>query len=82
MTSMLFLIEYDRPSGKLVQFLKFDDSERQLAQETRLDLELALNHQGVQHEVVILDAPSEHVLRRTHGRYFKDSAELVGELTT
>jgi hypothetical protein len=78
---MLFLIEYDRPSGTLVQFRKFDESERQAALEARLDLELALNRQGVQHEVVILDAPSEAALRHTHGRYFKDVAELVRELT-
>ena len=78
---MLFLIEYDRPSGTLVQFRKFDESERQVAQDTRLDLELTLNRQGIQHEVVILDAPSEEALRHTHGRYFKDVAELVRELT-
>jgi hypothetical protein len=73
---MLFLIEYDRPSGTLVQFRKFDESERQLAHDTRLELELTLNRQGIQHEVVILDAPSEEALRHTHGRYFKDIAEL------
>ena len=79
---MFFLIEYDRPSGKLVQFRRFDDSQRQVALDARLDLELTLNHRGIHHEVVILDAPSEDALRRTHGRYFKDSAELVAELTT
>ena len=78
---MLFLIEYDRPSGTLVQFRKFDDSERQFAQDTRLDLELTLNRRGIQREVVILDAPSEEALRHTHGRYFKDLAELVSELS-
>lgn len=78
---MLFLIEYDRPRGTVVSFRKFDESERKLAQETRLDLELSLNQQGIQHEVVILDAPSEEALRHTHGRYFKDVAELVRELT-
>jgi hypothetical protein len=78
---MLFLIEYDRPSGTLVQFRKFDESEQQVAQDARLDLELTLNRQGIQHEVVILDAPSEDALRHTHGRYFKDFAELARELT-
>lgn len=78
---MLFLIEYDRPTGTLVQFRKFDESERQIAQDTRLDLELDLNRRGVEHEVVILDAPSEEALRHTHGRYFKTLAELVEELT-
>lgn len=79
---MLFLIEYDRPTGTLVQFRKFDDSERQVALDTRFELELRLNREGVQHEVVILEAPSEEAVRHTHGRYFKDLAELVREWTT
>jgi hypothetical protein len=78
---MIFLIEYDRPSGTLVQFRKFDDSERQVAQDTRLELELKLNRERIQHEVVILEAPSEEAVRHTHGRYFKDVAELVREFT-
>lgn len=78
---MFFLIEYDRPSRTLVQFRKFDNSERQIAQDTRLNLELELNRQGIHHEVVILDAPSEEALRHTHGRYFKSLADLVEDLT-
>jgi hypothetical protein len=77
---MLFLIEYDRPSGTLVQFRKFDDAERQVAQDARLELELKLNHGRIQHEVVILEAPSEEAVRHTHGRYFKELPELVKEL--
>jgi hypothetical protein len=77
---MLFLIEYDRPSGTLVRFRKFDASEQQAAHDARLELELDLNRRGIQHEVVILDAPNEEVLRHTHGRYFKDFAELAKEL--
>ncbi len=74
---MLFLIEYDRPTGTLVQFLKFDDSLRHAAADARLDLELNLNRQGIHHEVVLLDAPSEEALRHTHGRYFKNLTELM-----
>lgn len=76
---MIFLIEYDRPNGTLVQFRKFDDSEREAAHKARLDLELKLNREGVEREVVILEAPSEEIIRHTHGRYFKDSNELVSE---
>ena len=79
---MLFLIEYDRPTGTLVQVRKFDDSERQIALDIRFELELKLNREGIQHEVVILEAPSEEAVRHTHGRYFKDLAELVKEWTT
>jgi hypothetical protein len=70
---MLFLIEYDRPTGTLVQFRKFDDSERQIA----LELELKLNRERSQHEVVILEAPNEEAVRHTHSRYFQTLAELV-----
>jgi len=77
---MLFLIEYDRPSGTLVQFRKFEDAERQAAHDARLELELKLNRELTQHEVVILEAPSEEAVRHTHGRYFKELPELVKEL--
>ena len=46
----------------------------------RFELELKLNREKSQHEVVILEAPSEEALRHTHGRYFKDLPELVKEL--
>lgn len=68
---MIFLIEYDRPTGTLVQFRKFDDSERQIAQDARLELELKLNREGNRdREVVILEAPSEEAVHHTHARYF------------
>ncbi len=74
---MLFLIEYDRSRGSIVQLREFDPASRQLAEDARLKLELDLNCQGVEHEVVVLDAPSEEALRHTHSRYFETVAELV-----
>jgi hypothetical protein len=74
---MFFLIEYDRPRGTIVQFREFDAASRQLAEDARLELELELNRKGVDHEIVILDAPSEVALRRTHSRYFESVAELL-----
>jgi len=75
---MIFLIEYDPPSGTLVQFRKFEASELGAAQDTRFKLELKLKREGIQHEAVILEAPSEEAVRHTHGRYFaKNIAELV-----
>ncbi|HEX5412814.1 MAG TPA: hypothetical protein VFZ27_13270 [Terriglobia bacterium] len=79
---MLFLIEYDRPSGTIKEMRKFDDSSRKLAEDTRLELELKLNREGVEHEVVILEAPSEEALRRTHSRYFESLAEIAREKLT
>jgi len=76
---MIFLIEYDRPSGKIVEMRKFADSERMTAQDARLELELKLHRQGIRREVVILEASSEAALRHTHSRYFDDIREIVRE---
>jgi predicted dinucleotide-utilizing enzyme len=74
---MIFLIEYDRARGEIVTFKTFDDSERQNAEDSRLELELKLNQLRTAHEVVILEAASEEALRRTHRRYFENLSELV-----
>jgi hypothetical protein len=74
---MLFLIEYNRPEGRIVTFRTFDDSERSKAEQSRLVIELELNQKKIDHEVVLLDAADEHALRRTHRRYFEDLAQMV-----
>jgi hypothetical protein len=74
---MHFLIEYDRPNGTITELRTFDDSSRKLAEDTRLELELKLNREGVEHEVVLLEAPSQEALRRTHSRYFQSLAEIA-----
>jgi hypothetical protein len=79
---MLFLIEYDRSRASVAEITPFDDSERELAENARLNLELKLHRQGVRKEVVLLEAPSEQALRITHRRYFADLAELAGLLAS
>jgi hypothetical protein len=74
---MLFLIDYDRSRGQIVTIETFDNSERQRAEDARLEKELALNRQGIEREVVLLEAETEEALRRTHRRYFEDLAQLV-----
>lgn len=74
---MIFLIEYSRPEGRIVTLRQFVDSERAKAQDERLDIELALNRSGAEHEVVLLEAADEDALRRTHQRYFDDLAEIL-----
>lgn len=74
---MIFLIEYNRPEGRLVTFERFKDSERLKAQNTRLDLELDLNRRGVNREVVLLEAASEDAVRWTHGRYFNTLRQIL-----
>jgi len=73
---MIFLIEYDRDSGRIVTKKTFSDSEREAAYESRLQLELDLKLKDLKNEVVLLQAATEEALRRTHGRYFKDLTEL------
>ena len=75
---MIFLIEYDRRSGRVVTFFAYDETSRALADNARLDLELRLNREGIEREVVLLEAATEEALRRTHGRYFED----LGGVTT
>jgi hypothetical protein len=74
---MIFLIEYNRGEGKIVTKREFDDSQRRVAEDSRLEMELALNRKGVDHEVVLLEAASEAALRKTHRRYFEDLRELL-----
>ena len=74
---MLFLIEYDRPSGTIVQLREFDGASRRVAEDARLSLELDLHRRGIEREVVLLDARSMEALRHTHSRYFESVAELA-----
>jgi len=74
---MLFLIQYDRNHGMIVQIQEFNDSERKKAADSRLNLEIELNRQGIEREVVLLEAESIEALRRTHRRYFEDACELT-----
>lgn len=56
---MIFLIEYNRPKGQIVTLKHFKSSDRSRAEKSRLEIELELNRSGIEHEVVLLDAPSE-----------------------
>ena len=73
---MVFLIEYNRTKGRIVSLKSFDDSDRVKAQDSRLELELSLNANGL-HEVVLLEAESEAAIRLTHSHYFYDLSELI-----
>ena len=74
---MIFLIEYDRPRRCVITRIEFDDAELQKAENARLELELAVNRQGLDREVVLLQAASEAALRQTHRRYFEDMEQLI-----
>jgi len=74
---MIFLIEYDLKKGHLVELRLYQDSDRTLAEQARLELELLLRRRRISHEIVILEAPDEAALRTTHRRYFEDLAGLA-----
>ena len=74
---MLFLIESNRNRGRIVTPKAFNDSARQKAEDSRLEIELALNRRGIKHEIVLLESATEEALRRTHRRYFEDVDELM-----
>jgi hypothetical protein len=74
---MIFLIKYNRSEGNIVTLKSFDDSQREQAENARLDMELDLNRKGIEHEVVLLEADSEEALQKTHRRYFEDLRQLL-----
>ena len=74
---MLFLIEYDRSESRIVTFRTFGNEQRREVANERLELELNLHRQGITHEVVILEAPTEDHIRRTHRRYFETLEQLA-----
>lgn len=74
---MILLIEYDRSQGQIVRSHPFEDSQRREADDMRLQLELELKRQKIEHEVVLLEAASEEAMRRTHRRYFEDLRQIL-----
>lgn len=74
---MLFLIEYDLVHGTLVSNTAFNEKDRRRAEGVRLAREIELNAEGVDREIVLLEADDEPSLRLTHRRYFESLAQLA-----
>jgi hypothetical protein len=74
---MIYLIEYDRESGKLLRLEEFLSTDRRQAEEKRLRVELDLLRTGFSREVVLLEASSQYELRKTHRRYFERLDQLL-----
>ena len=74
---MIFLIEYNRKAGSLLNFVSFGDSLRPEAEGSRLSLEIRNLTAGIENEIVLLEAASESDLRRTHRRYFEPLEDLT-----
>jgi hypothetical protein len=74
---MIFLIQYDRHEGKLIEIQSFSKADRRVAEKLRLEIELNLNRYGLNREVVLLEAANKEALQRTHRRYFENVLELA-----
>ena len=74
---MIFLLDYDRGSGKMVSLRTYADSQRQQASAERLELEIDCHRRGIEREIVVLQAASKEALMKTHRRYFADLKELI-----
>jgi hypothetical protein len=76
---MIFLIDYDRRTQRLLIFRTFDDSDREAARQARREAELRSLDQHATREIVLLEAESEAQIRKTHRRYFEDLRSLIEE---
>jgi hypothetical protein len=74
---MIFSIEYHRSQGRILTLTTFKDSERGKAENARLEKELDLMRNGLNYEVVLLEAASEEALRKTHRRYFENPSQIL-----
>ncbi len=78
---MIYLIQYDRVQGQVTRMTAFADTERGRAEDARLEVELR-DERRDDSEVVLLEAPSEEALRRTHRRYFENIVQLAQSSAT
>ena len=69
---MIYYIEYSRERQQLLSLKPFEEANRVDAQAYALSRELELSRQGLQLEIVLLEADSEATIRNTHPRYFGD----------
>ncbi|MFM2449343.1 MAG: hypothetical protein RIS44_1793 [Pseudomonadota bacterium] len=74
---MIFLVDYDRATGSLIEMTLYTDLLRGEAERARLTLEMKHLESGVSREVVLLEAASEQDLRRSHRRYFEGLEQLT-----
>jgi hypothetical protein len=74
---MIYLVQYDRKQGKILDKKAFPSTDRAFAQRERLTIELEFRKSGMPYEVVLLEAADEEILKRIHQRYFKSASEIV-----
>lgn len=73
----LFILVYDRTQQKLLELREFADTDRVRAEAFRLERQRRSLSGNLDQEIVLFQAESEDVLRRTHGSYFLSNRELL-----
>jgi|GEM_PF-2160752 len=71
---MIFLIEFNRAAQERVTYKTYGDDQFDAAMSDLRELELQRFDEGVENEIVVLQAVDEEQLKRTHGRYFSKLA--------
>jgi hypothetical protein len=67
---MIFVISYDRRSGRAEWLAEYPDSEMGCAQQHRLEVELEALAANESPEIVVLSAESKAQVLKTHAKYF------------
>jgi hypothetical protein len=67
---MYFLIEFNPKNGKKITYKQFADSELEMVNKARLELEIATATKKTNYEIAVFQAPNEAQLKKTHARYF------------
>ena len=75
---MIFLIEYNKKEGKIITLRSYESKERRRAEKDKLKIELSQLKNGLNDEIVLLEAKDQDAIRVTHRRYFENLADLIG----
>ena len=74
---MIYLIQYNRQTGMPARVTEYPVERRREAEKARLEIELGQLNAAIEHEIVLLEAPSQNELRKTHRRYFEELKQLL-----
>ena len=73
---MIYLIQYNRQTGMPARVTEYPVERRREAEKARLEIELGQLNAAIEHEIVLLEAPSQNELRKTHRRCFEELKPL------
>ncbi|HEV3310366.1 MAG TPA: hypothetical protein VG815_07595 [Chloroflexota bacterium] len=76
---MIFVLNYNKLSRRVIDLRVFDDAEHEHASRYKASLQVDAVERGIEgsREIVLFRADSAETLKRTHGSYFLTDDELV-----